>query len=154
MLPIVMALTGLCRGTVKNRWPSVSTMCLPCRTTAEPCLLQRSDGVQVVDTRQLGHSLNLDLNFADVGPSRFVGKRCEVFTNRLSDVLQGFLRSSTLRMATGKARTTYSPTLFRLHQCYLIIHKGYFMAERTAVKLTLLIIVNIIGAAGIELSGF
>src|SRR3989442_4618788 len=36
MPPIVYAFTGLCRGIVRMRTPSVITMCFPCRTTPNP----------------------------------------------------------------------------------------------------------------------
>lgn len=64
--PIVKALTGLWRGIVTMRWPSVMTLCLPLASNPKTDLLQHPDGDEIVDAREARHVLP-DLDLAHVG---------------------------------------------------------------------------------------
>ena len=56
MAPIVIAFTGLLRGMVRIRTPSVITMCLPCRNTRGTGLFKSFDSLKVIYSQDLGHT--------------------------------------------------------------------------------------------------
>ena len=102
MLPIVIALTGLCRGIVTIRIPSVITMCLPSRATRNPAfsgtvrrslprsLPRRPCTSSSVSWRSLAQPSRFDGDF------QRRGNRSEFYTSR---GLGNMTISSTLRCA-------------------------------------------------------
>jgi hypothetical protein len=120
--PIVIALTGLCRGITQDSiilgYDDVLT--LPYHD--ETRFLKCTNSIEVINSRELRHELRKDFYFAHF---TFM---CNLFCNfqilpyRDFDILKGFLLSSALRPAAGKARAAYGETLFGFIQNDWIFH--------------------------------
>ena len=111
MAPIVKALTGLCRGTVRIRWPSDITMCLPSRTTGtRPSLMParpEGEGPQVSSALWDGY-----LDLPNLGAFGLLLNHRKVLLNGRADVLQSFTFSIPLGVAAWKARNGSRYALF------------------------------------------
>lgn len=87
MPPIVYAFTGLWRGMVRMRTPSVITIVLPLSHDSESRFLKRPHRVQVVDARDLRHRSARDFNFSDRGTPEQILACGEVLADGIPDVL-------------------------------------------------------------------
>jgi hypothetical protein len=82
----------------------------------ETGFFQGTDSPQMINARDLGHSLNKDFDFANVSPvQRFV--HCgQILLNGVTNILDGFLLGLPLRPTARESRTVNSITLVRFLQ--------------------------------------
>ena len=89
----------------------------------EACLLECSDGVEVVDAGEL--RLGLDgLDFADLRIEQELVTDGEVFADRVSDVVGGLGLGRTFGPASRKARHRDTDTFVGLHDRDLVRPRG------------------------------
>ncbi len=93
---------------------------------AETGLLQRPDGLQVVDARQLGHRSDGDFDFSDLVLLQRLLNSCEILPDGILNVLERLLLGRPLRPASGKAWTRHAETLIALLQNNLVPHTHDF----------------------------
>jgi hypothetical protein len=131
-------LTGLWRSgssaQFNRRPPSIALPCdsgtginnlLSFTNDLEARFFQGTDRGLMVDTRQLWHELSNRDDFArDLGAesSRQFRPSFQVFANRVTDILQGFLAGGSLAGTARQFITPHGESLFGFDQCCRVVH--------------------------------
>ena len=138
--PIVMALTGLCRGIGKASVPLPMMVCLPSRTTRQPAFskarmasLCRMPGILGMDRNVYLGGLD---DFALAAPLLGLefGFDLEHFADGDGDVLHGLGAGGALGPATGKHRATSGVAFVTFDQDDRVFHARKVAARAWMVK--------------------
>jgi hypothetical protein len=97
-------------------------MCFRLAHDLKAGLLQRADGVQVIDAGQAGHRLDLDLDFPDNPFEVTVVNHRHVLADCIGDVFQCLLLSFALRVASRQNRARHGEAFFVVVQDNPVSH--------------------------------
>ena len=124
MPPMVKAFTGLWRGIVRMRRPSVITTCLSCRSIRNPTF-SKARTLEGEEFPQACRLTRCYFHLADILPARKLLDRFQTLADCLPNILQRLMFGCALRPAPGQSRTRYCEAFFRVLKHHTIGHAVY-----------------------------